>query len=92
MSITVIFPPTNMTTEMYDEVMRRLDEAGAGDPAGRQFHACFGPSGRLRVVDVWASEEEFGAFGATLVPIMVDVGIEAPEPQISETYNIVGAS
>ena len=89
MSITVIFPPTNMTSEKYDEVIRRLEEAGAGSPAGREYHACFGPSGRLSLVDVWSSAEEFEAFGETLMPILAEVGIEASEPQISETYNII---
>ena len=88
-SITVIFPPTNMTNEKYDEAIRRLDAAGAGAPSGRQYHTCFGTSGQLSVVDVWESAEQFEAFGETLLPILADVGIEASEPQISETYNII---
>ncbi len=89
MSITVIFPPTNMTNEKYDEVIRRLEAAGAGTPSGRQYHTCFGTSGHLGVVDVWESAEQFEAFGETLMPILEEVGIEASEPQISETYNII---
>jgi len=89
MSITVIFPPTNMTNEKYDEAVRRLEAAGAGTPSGRQYHACFGTSGELSVVDVWESAEQFEAFGETLIPILEDVGIEVSEPQISETYNII---
>ena len=92
MSITVIFPPTNMTNEMYDEVIRRLDGAKAGDPAGREYHTCFGVSGRLAVVDVWASMEDFESFGETLMPILAEVGVEASEPQISETHNIINGS
>ena len=89
MSITVIFPPTNMTNEKYDEVIRRLEAAGVGTPSGRQYHTCFGASGHLGVVDVWESAEQFEAFGETLMPILEEVGIEASEPQISETYNII---
>ena len=89
MSITVIFPPTNMTYEKYDEVIRRLEAAGPGTPSGRQYHTCFGTSGDLGVVDVWESAEQFEAFGETLMPILEKVGIEASEPQISETYNII---
>ncbi len=29
------------------------------------------------------------AFGETLMPILEEVGIEAAEPQISETYSII---
>ena len=89
MSITVIFPPTNMTAESYDEAVRRLEAAGAGAPPGRQHHVCFGTSGQLRVVDVWDSLEAFEAFGETLGPILEAVGIEAAEPEISETHNII---
>ena len=89
MSITVIFPPTNMTSEKYDEAVRRLEAAGAGTPSGRQYHTCFGTSGQLGVVDVWESVEQFEAFGETLTPILEAVGIEPSEPQISETYNII---
>ena len=70
MSITVIFPPTNMTNEKYDEAVRRLEAAGAGTPSGRQYHACFGTSGELSVVDVCESAEQFEAFGETLIPIL----------------------
>jgi len=89
MSITVIFPPNNMTTDMYEEALRRLENAGAGAPPGRQYHTCFGTSGHLGVVDVWDTHQNFEAFGEVLRPIMADIGIES-EPQISETYNIIG--
>ena len=89
MSITVIFPPTNMTAEKYDEAIARLEAAGAGSPPGREYHTCFGTSAQLGVVDVWASLEEFEAFGTTLMPILEEVGVEASEPQISETYNVI---
>ena len=89
MSITVIFPPTNMTAEKYDTVLARLEAAGAGSPAGREYHTCFGTPGPLGVVDVWTSLEEFEAFGATLMPILEEIGVESSEPQISETYNII---
>ena len=89
MSITIIFPPSTMTTEQYDEVIRRLDSAGTGNPSGRIFHTCFGTSGHLSVVDVWESAEQFEAFGQTLMPILEEVGVPEMEPQISETYNII---
>ena len=89
MSITVIFPATNMTAEKYDQVIARLDAAGVGAPQGREYHACFGTGDQMRVVDVWSSLEEFEAFGATLMPILAEVGVEVAEPAISETYNVI---
>ncbi len=89
MSITVIFPATNMTADKYAEVLRRLEAAGAGAPPGREHHTCHGTPDHLGVVDVWESLAAFEAFGETLTPILEEVGIEAPEPQISETHNII---
>jgi len=89
MSITVIFPATNMTEEKYREVLRRLEAAGAGSPPGREFHACFGTSDSLGVVDVWTTPEQFEAFGQTLGPILAEVGVEEAEPQIAKTLNVI---
>ena len=89
MSITIIFPPSAITTEQYDEIIRRLEEAGAGSPSGRMFHTCFGTSGHLSVVDVWESAEQFEAFGQTLILIMKEVGAPEMNPQISDTYNLI---
>ncbi|GMR14385.1 MAG: hypothetical protein BMS9Abin29_2638 [Gemmatimonadota bacterium] len=89
MSITVIFPPTNLTAEKYQEVLRRLEAAGVGAPPGREYHNCHGTPDRLGVLDVWESHAAFEAFGETLMPILEEVGVEAVEPQISETHNII---
>ena len=89
MSISVYFPPTNMTTEVYDEGVSLLEAAGAGSPPGREYHACFVISGHTAVLDVWTSLEEFEAFGETLMPILDKLGVEMPEPQISEIHNII---
>ena len=39
--------------------------------------------------DVWDSQENFDAFGETLVPILGELGVELPTPQIAEVYNII---
>ncbi len=89
MSITVIFPPAGTTTEQYDEIVRRLEEAGVGAPAGRRYHTCFGNPQALAVVDVWDSIAEFEAFSQILMPIIQDVGAEAAEPEIHQTHNVI---
>jgi hypothetical protein len=89
MSITVIFKPAGTTTAQYDEMVRRLEAAGAGAPAGRLHHTCFGDPSAVGVVDLWNSLEEFEAFGAVLMPIIQDMGADVAEPEIHETYNVI---
>jgi hypothetical protein len=88
-SITVIFRPNGVTTGQYDEMLRRLDAAGAGSPPGREYHTCFGAANSVGVVDVWTSLEQFQAFGAVLMPIIADIGAPVAEPEIHDTYNVI---
>ena len=91
MALTIVFTPKNFTVAKYEEVLRRLTAAGMGTPSGRLYHTCFGPTEQLRVVDVWASKEQFEAFGAVLVPIMTAVGADMGTPDIQPQHNsIVG--
>jgi hypothetical protein len=83
------FSPDAMTTEKYDECMRRLADAGATNPPGRLYHACYGPADRLRVFDVWESPESFQQFGATLLPILQDIGVDPGAPDVSPLHNTV---
>jgi hypothetical protein len=89
MAITITFSPKDMSTEKYDEVMRRLDAAGASAPSGRLFHTCYGPPNQLRVVDVWASQAQFEKFGEVLMPILGDLGVDPGAPDIQPQHNSV---
>jgi hypothetical protein len=90
MSIVVRFNPTNVTTEKYEESLRRIKEAGAWPPDGMEYHVLFGSEGNLRVSEIWDSREQLQAFGERLMPILADIGIEfASEPEILEVHNIV---
>ena len=42
MAIGIYFRPASMSADKYDETIRRLEAAGAGAPAGRSYHVCFG--------------------------------------------------
>lgn len=91
MALTISFSPKSLSTTQYDEVIRRLAAAGAGAPSGRLFHTCFGPPTHLRVVDVWASQEQFDKFGAVLMPLMKEMGLDSGVPDIQPQHNsIVG--
>lgn len=89
MSFVVRFVPKSMSTEKYDEVIKRLSAAGAGAPKGRLFHVAFGPKDALRVSDIWDTQENFEAFGQTLMPILQEVGVDPGAPEFIETHNII---
>ncbi len=90
MALGFYFTPQPFTTEQYDEVLRRLDAAGAGSPPGRSYHAAFsGENGSLHVFDVWDSQESFDKFGETLMPIMAELGTDPGEPQVVEIHNVI---
>jgi hypothetical protein len=90
MSIVVRFQPTSLTSEQYDESLRRLEEGGAFPPDGLDYHVCFGSEGSLRVSEIWDSREQFDAFGERLMPLLKEVGIElSGEPEMLEIHNII---
>jgi hypothetical protein len=88
MAIAVYFHPKGMTLEQFNEIHRRLDAAGSGTPQGRIHHSCFGDDGELMVYDVWESPESFQAFGATLMPILGELGIDAGEPAVMPIHRL----
>ena len=48
-SMLVRFSPESLTSDKYDDVKRRLNEAGHWPPEGLEYHVCFGSDGQLRV-------------------------------------------
>ena len=91
MSLVVRFNPTNLTTEKYDESLRRLEEAGVEfPPDGLDSHVCFGSEGNLRVSEIWDSQAQLEAFGEKLMPILADTGIEfSVDPEIFEAHRVI---
>jgi hypothetical protein len=78
-----------MTAAKYAECIKRLDHAGAGAPAGRLYHVCFGDENNLCVSDIWDSAESFERFGQTLKPILEDLGVNTGQPDIINVHNII---
>ena len=89
MAVVLRATTPGFTAEKYDELVQKLDAAGAGSPAGRIYHVCFGETDNLRVSDIWESREAFEKFGETLRPIMQSMGIAAPEIEFFEVHNII---
>jgi hypothetical protein len=80
----------NVTTEQYDELIRRLEKSGDWLPEGLEYHAAFWSNGNLRVSEIWDSREKFAAGVERLMPVLKDLGIElSGEPEMLEIYNIV---
>jgi hypothetical protein len=91
MSIVARFSPMNLTRDKYDEVVRRLEQAGQWpNPQGLELHVLFGWKGDLRVSEIWDSQESLQAYMGKVFPIMDEVGIAlSAEPEIFEAHNIV---
>jgi hypothetical protein len=91
MSIVVRFTPApGVTTEQYDESLRRLEQAGDFPPDGLEYHVAFMSDGELRVSEIWDSQEQLQAFGQRLMPLLAEMGIALEgEPEIFEVHNII---
>ena len=81
-----------MSAAQYDDVIRRLEDAGQGNPAGRLYHVAFEGQGGLEVFDVWDSQESFDAFGQTLMPILGEAGVDPGQPQVAPVHNIIAGA
>jgi hypothetical protein len=78
-----------MTAVSYNECIKRLKQAGAAHPAGRSYHASFGPPEKLMVFDVWSSQAAFEKFGKTLMPILQELGIDVGQPSVMNMHNVI---
>ncbi len=89
MSIVVRYRPTGLTREQYDDVSRRMEEAGDWPPDGLEMHVLFGSEGDLRVSEIWDSEEEWRAFSERMMPVLNEVGVQfAGEPEVLEVHEL----
>src|SRR5438876_4478537 len=89
MALGFYFAPDSMSASKYDEIIRRLKAAKAAHPAGRSYHAAFGPSEKLQVFDVWDSQASFDDFGATLMPILQGMGVDPGQPMVAEVHSVI---
>ena len=90
MSIAVRFSPKSLTAAKYDEIVGKLAGTGEWPAQGLEYHVCFGSEGDLHVAEVWASQEQFAAFGERLMPILAASGIEmSAPPEIADVHNVI---
>ena len=90
MSIVVRFTPVALTAEKYDTTIQLLGQRTAMPPDGLDYHVCFGSEGNLFVSEIWDSPEQFTTFGATLLPILSEAGIQfSGPPEPLQVHNIM---
>ena len=89
MAIGMYFSPAGMSPAKYDECIARLTKAGALHPAGRTYHVSIRTGDRIQVFDVWDSQAQFDAFGATLMPILQAMGIDWGQPLVSAVHKVI---
>ena len=68
-------------------MVRRLDEEGVSPADGLDYELCFGSGDQHKVSLVWDSKEQLDAFGARLMPILAELGIDPGEPEVFEVHN-----
>jgi len=89
MAIGVYFAPASMNQSQYEDILSRLEKAGQGKPAGRSYHCSFGDPSHLMVFDIWDSQAQFDAFGAILMPILAEVGVDPGQPDVMQVNKII---
>jgi len=91
MSFVFVFTPKGMTAAKYDECIQKLEAAGAGNPQGRLYHVCYGDPNNVMVTDIWDRVENFEKFGATLIPILSELGVDPGQPAVQPVHNVIEA-
>jgi len=88
MAFVVRFTPPSLSSEQYDDLIKRLAAAGEGSPKGRLFAVAFGPTDALQVSDVWDTQENFDHFAQTLMPLLQELGIDPGTPTFIPAYHV----
>ena len=89
MAIGVYVAPVSMSDAQYKECIKLLRKAGVAHPAGRSYHASFGPKDKLAVFDVWSSQAAFDKFGKVLMPILQQLGVETAGMNVMPINSVI---
>jgi hypothetical protein len=89
MALGIYFAHVGFTAEKYDDAIKQLEAAGAGSPKGRTYHVALDSGEGINVFDIWESQEEFDAFGETLVPILTELGVSLQPPMVATVHNVI---
>jgi hypothetical protein len=89
MALGIYFAHVGFTPEKYESAIKQLEAAGAGSPKGRTLHVALESEGTVNVFDIWESQEDFDAFGGTLVPILTELGVSLEPPMVAQVRNVI---
>ena len=89
MAIGIYFSPAAVSAAKYDECIKLLKKAGAGNPPGRSYHTALGEKDKLAVFEVWTSQSAFDKFGKTLMPILQQLGIDPGKPFVTPVHKVI---
>jgi hypothetical protein len=89
MALGMYLAHDGFTADKYESALKQLEAAGAGSPKGRTLHVALQSDDAISVFDIWESQEEFDAFGATLIPILTGLGVELGEPMVAQVHNVI---
>lgn len=89
MALGIYFVHEGFTPEKYDRAIEQLEASGAGKPKGRTYHCALESNGEVQVFDIWESQEDFDAFGPTLIPILTELGVTLKEPMVATVRNVI---
>jgi quinol monooxygenase YgiN len=80
--VLIAYPPSR---EVYEQVVAGMETAA---PPGCIVHTASEVDGKVRVVDVWESQEAIDQFFETqLGPAFAKAGVEPVRPELSETFD-----
>src|SRR5688500_16991186 len=90
MAILALISAEGVTKDIY-ESLRKVVNWEHNQPPGSIFHvASFGSGNQgIRVVDIWASEQDFNNFVNTrLAPALQKLNVPTPNAEIFQVHNI----
>lgn len=80
MTIAAVWNFEGSTAEQYEHVFK-IGGAAIHEQPKRLSHVCYRTETGITVVDVWADEDSFAAFGAVIGPATEAAGLTTP-PQV----------
>jgi len=91
MAFVRLFDNPEGTQEQYDAATQAINIDESNLPEGSVLHVAGpSPTGGWRVVEVWESEDAARKFDEEqLMPVLQQVGVERPEPQVWQAHNLV---
>lgn len=87
MAIVAVFEFPNEPVEKYEKVFE-VGGPPITDQPKRLSHVCYGTENGFTVVDVWADEESFAAFGKIIGPALAQAGLDA-QPVVRPVVGLV---